>query len=101
MDFKWPNDTRTSNKRDEIRAASLPQGSIPTIGHSPHLRRSRDIPPVKLAHEQRAVDEFRQGAGRTGPCADRSKSEVAVRHDGVRFTAKPDIGSRIYENTPY
>src|SRR6516164_4031654 len=56
MDFEWPNDSRTSNKRDEIRAASLPQGSIPTIGHSPHLRRSRDIPPVKLAHEQRAVD---------------------------------------------
>jgi hypothetical protein len=29
MDFEWPDDSRTSNKRDEIRAASLPQGSTP------------------------------------------------------------------------
>ena len=29
MDFGGPNDSRTSNKRDEIRAASIPQGSTP------------------------------------------------------------------------
>jgi hypothetical protein len=29
------------------------------------------------------------------------KSEVAARHDEVRIPPKPDIGSRIYEYTPY
>jgi hypothetical protein len=29
MDFERPNNSRTSNKRDEIRAAYSPQGSTP------------------------------------------------------------------------
>jgi hypothetical protein len=50
MEFEWPNDGRTSNKRDEI-AASLPKPPRGVAEINSHLRRSRDVPAAKTGFE--------------------------------------------------
>jgi len=51
MVFEWPNDRRTPSKRDEIGPPPhSPKAARRAAQKNPHLRRSRDVPPAKLAH---------------------------------------------------
>jgi hypothetical protein len=67
MDFERPNNSRTSNKRDEIRAAYSPKARPRWAANSPHLRRTRDIPPAKTGTLTGGSGRVQAGRWADGP----------------------------------